>query len=476
MSFELSAQLLEEAAHRAAELYAEILLTLEKRPVAPGRGDELHGGLLKPIEEEGAGMMPTLDEFVERVLPNSMGTPHPLYLGLVNCSPLPMAPLADLLVSGLNNNGGARHQSPAASAAEDEVIRAFARLVYRSADVSGQIVPGGTYANLHGILLARTRHFPRWRSHGPQTVDGAPLLYTSEAAHFSVTRAAQVAGIGEAHVISIPCSGRGAMDGDALARRLARDRRDGHSPFCVVATVGTTGTGAIDPLADLVDLCREHGLWLHVDACYGGGALLLEELRLRLASIQAADSVAVDPHKWFFLPIVAGLVLTPHADVEHDMFGAIDASYVPRSLHVDPLRRGLSTSRRSSGLTVWMTLRAHGWRVIRDAVRRNIELTRLLERLLADRGFSVLPDGELSIACARWAPEGLQSPSVDGLQQAIAEEVVASGKAWFATVRHQNATWLRFNMVNLHTTERHIRALADLLADTAHRLVAEPAT
>jgi glutamate/tyrosine decarboxylase-like PLP-dependent enzyme len=116
-----------------------------------------------------------------------------------------------------------------------------------------------------------------------------------------------------------------------------------------------------------------------------------------------------------------------------------------------------------------MALRAHGWNTIRNAVRRNIELTRLLERLLTERGFAVLPDGRLSVACARWEPPGWTPEAVDNLQAAIAKEVVASGKAWFATARHNARTWLRFNMVNLHTRERHVCELADALLDAATR-------
>src|SRR5262249_12100008 len=120
--------------------------------------------------------------------------------------------------------------------------------------------------------------------------------------------------------------------------------------------------------------------------------------------------------------------------------------------------------------TVWMAIRAHGWRAIREAVRRNIALTRLLEQLLADRGFTILPDGKLSIACARWQPPDLDGPSCDLLQEELTRRLVASGKTWFHTVRHAGRSWLRFNMVNLHTREEHIRRLVDLVHESARAL------
>jgi glutamate/tyrosine decarboxylase-like PLP-dependent enzyme len=156
--------------------------------------------------------------------------------------------------------------------------------------------------------------------------------------------------------------------------------------------------------------------------------------------------------------------------LERDTFSVGDTSYIPQHEGVDAFLRGIPTSRRSSGLTVWMGLRAHGLSAVRDAVRSNIDLTRLLERLLAEAGFAVLPGGELSIACARWEGSEIDSDEDDRLQQRIAAEVVESGEAWFSTTKHEGKTWLRFNLVNLYTREKHIRHLADLVIGTARHL------
>jgi aromatic-L-amino-acid decarboxylase len=271
-------------------------------------------------------------------------------------------------------------------------------------------------------------------------------------------------------VVTLDGSGRGEIDVGALEQRIDRDRRDGGLPFAVVATAGTTGTGAIDPLAPLADLCERQGLWLHVDACYGGAAVLLEELQARFDGIERADSIAVDPHKWFFIPVTAALLLTRDVVHERDTFAVGDTSYIPQQEGVDAFLRGIPTSRRSSGLTVWMGLRAHGLSAVRDAVRSNIELTRLLEQLLSEGGFTVLPGGELSIACARWENSAHGTDETDRLQQRIVAEVVDSGEAWFSTTRNEGKTWLRFNLVNLHTRERHIRHLANLVIDAARNL------
>jgi aromatic-L-amino-acid decarboxylase len=463
--FDLTHEPLEDAARRAGELFVEIYRGLEQRPVSPAvERAELVGRFAGTLGDDGIGLLATLDEFREQVLPASMGTPHPLYLGLVNSSPLPGAALADLLVSALNNNGGAFHQSPAMTTCEAEVIRAFAGLYDLPADAEGMFLPGGTWATLQALVLARGRAIGR-RAPGPGL-----RIYTSEASHFSVARSAFVVGIGADDIITLPAAGRGELDVGLLADAIRRDRRDDKTPLAVVATAGTTGTGAVDPIADIADLCTAENVWLHIDACYGGAIALVPELRDLLAGMGRAQSIAVDPHKWFFIPVTAALLLVREPGLAARWFDTAHGSYIPGDGTVDAWRRGIPTTRRSSGLTVWMALRAHGWQTIRDAVRRNIELTRLLERLLAERGFTVLPGGQLSIACARFEPADIDSSSWDHLQDELARRVVATGQTWFSTVHHGGQTWLRFNMVNLHTRERHVRQLADLLADAARGL------
>ncbi len=239
--------------------------------------------------------------------------------------------------------------------------------------------------------------------------------------------------------------------------------------FAIAATMGTTATGAIDDVGAIATIAKRFDLWLHVDCCYGGAAALLDEYAGDFSALHLADSVAVDPHKWFFLPIIAGLALTKHADVEREAFD-LETSYIPGDGELDAFCRGLPTSRRNMGISVWATLRAHGFDTIRAAVRRNIRQMRRLENRLEAEGCTVLPDARLSIACVRVPATGLDEAALDTFQGQIAEHVQAEGKAWFSTTRHGGRTWLRFNTVNLHTRNTHIDEMADLVLDAAAAL------
>ena len=429
------------------------------------RGPVRAGALppIPPLSDEGVGFEAALAELSRSLVPASMATGAPGYLGLLNTSPLPAAIAGELFVSALNNNAGAEHQSPAATALEAELMRSMLSL-FGWKDGIGQLVPAGSFANLHALLLARRAMLPEWDERGPTALVRAPRIYTASSSHFSVARAARVAGFGSENVVAIPARGRGVIDVELLAQQIEVDRKL-HAPIAVVANMGTTATGAIDPFDAIADLCAEHRLWLHVDACYGGGLLILPELVHYARSIARADSIAIDPHKQWYMPIACGAVLTRHPAVERAAFAPGDASYIPASAGAlpDAYRRGIATSRRATAFTIWLALRTYGWNGLRMRVRRNVSLVRRLERSLAKAGFEVLPEGELSTACVRW-------PGSDELQDAIAEKAVATGTTWFATTRHGDRTWLRFALVNCTADEAAIDAVADTVVRAAHEI------
>ena len=454
---------LETGFRDAAEAAIDLIRGLpDRKPVSPGRPDEDFLQFFRDrIGHEGIGLAGAVKEFRERIGKRCMATPHPLYLGLVNSSPLPGGVIGDLFISVFNNNAGAGEQGPPAIAAERAVMGFLCdRLGIEGG--TGLILPGGTIATMTALIAARDRAFPDWLRDGPSALTGDPVIYTSDEGHFSMERIAQAIGCGRASLHEVATVGRGAMDPAELERMIRADRRAGRLPFCVVATSGTTSTGAFDPLEEIAEVASSRGLWLHVDAAYGGAVCLSEKYAHLIKGIEKADSVTIDPHKWFFIPMTAGALLMRK---EEDLVRSFDLapSYIPRSDVPDPFRLGLPCSRRASALKVWLAWRAHGLGAIQEAVERNIDLTRYLEDELREAGFEVLPDGPISIACARDVPEGLDDEEADRRQEDLTQAVIRTGVGWFATVRHRSKTWLRFNMVNLYTDKDDIDRLVKTL-------------
>ncbi|MCG8423179.1 MAG: pyridoxal-dependent decarboxylase [Proteobacteria bacterium] len=442
---------------------------LQSGPVLPGpEAVAALGELRDSLGDRGIGVRAALDEFERLCIPASMAVASAGCLGLIHSSPLPATLPAELLVAALNNNTGCDLTAPAAAFAEGEVMRMMKQLVGWDESASAQLVPGGSYASAQATILARSERLPEWEEHGPSAVARPPCIYVSEASHFSATRSARVAGFGWRGVRRVPTRGRGQLDPVALQRLIARDNAAGKQPIAVIATAGTTSTGAVDPLAAVAEICREHGLWMHVDACYGGAGLLVPELADEFASIASADSIAIDPHKWMFMPLVSAVFLTRHAEAERRAFAVADAWYIPPSNRArDAFTRGVAASRRASALTLWLALRAHGQDAIRSAVRRNIGLARQLEDRLRERGFEVLAGGQLSTVCARWPAQSSSDASDDEIHTAICRAASQSGHLWLATTRHAGRTWLRFCVANLLTTEDDIDAIADTVSSAA---------
>ena len=446
---------LAEAFARAAQLATSIIEDVHG-DVDPGTPwEQMRDRFADTITEDGIGLQATLDEFEREVLPHTMRPANPMYFGLINSSPLPAAVIGDMLVSAMDSNAGAFHHTRAIAPIEDELVRWFSTLAFGDDMASGQLVPAGSYANLQALILAARK---AEREHP----DATHTIYVSEAVHFSITRAASAAGVAS-WIRTVPCDASGAMRADALAEGIGADLATGLRPAAVFATAGTTATGAIDPIGDCAELCQRFDMWLHVDACYGGGCLLIEELRDGpLHAIRLADSVSIDPHKWFFMPLAAGLLLTRHPDEELRTFDPAGDSYIPTYGPTGRYRMGISSSRRASALAIWFGLRAHGVSSIREGVRRNNDLCRYLEELLRAADFEVLEGRQMSIVNARWT-RGVDDE--DAEQERIARAAVSTGKTWFSTTRHAGKTWLRFNTVSLYLDESHMESLRDLLVE-----------
>jgi glutamate/tyrosine decarboxylase-like PLP-dependent enzyme len=386
----------------------------------------------------------------------------PRYFGLFDPAPAAMGVVAEALVAAFNPQLAAWLASPFAIEAEQKLVRAFgARFGLPAETVDGTFTSGGAEANLTAVLCALTHAFPDVSEHGLRALPQRPVFYLSEEGHPSLHKAARVTGLGEGAARRIPVDEQLRIDVDGLRAAIGRDRAHGHAPFLVVATVGTTSAGVIDPLPAVAGIAAAEGLWLHVDAAWGGGAALVPELRPALAGIERADSVTFDPHKLLSVPMGAGLYLTRHPDVLEAAFH-VSASYVPGSGElVNPYTHSLQWSRRFIGLKVLLALAVAGWEGYEAVLRHQVAMAELLRERLRAAGWHVMNDTPLPLVCF------VDEAGVD--PERIVDAVNASGRARiFGATLPPGRHVIRAAITNFRTGPHDIDELVEAL-DLARR-------
>ena len=478
------------------DLISEYMQGLEGRrvygPVSPAGLDDLFA---EELPEEGCEPEDLLQECRAKIFPNSMAIGSTRYFGMMNPSPLPMAIFADALCSAMNQNAASWRHAPAATAVEKRVVRWFCELFGLGDGSFGTLVSGGSFANLTALKLAINRALDRdiatWDPEDvPHLAETAKLrFYVSKQAHYSFRKAVDVLGLGHGQLRKIPVDELFRVDLDALAAALAADREAGLRPCAVIGIAGTTNTGSIDKLEKLADLAERHGCWFHVDAAYGGAVMLSEKYRPMLTGIERADSITVDPHKWFYAPFEAGGVLVRDGDFLRQSFLVRPEYYMepkgpdaeplhdPRSFHmgdkVNFFQYGLHGSRRFNALKLWMTLKATGRRRFAAWVEKDIELARVLAGLLQRTPeFELVGPNTLGICTFRWEPrDGERSPEeIDQLNRDLQAAVEREGDAWFSHTTLNGRVTLRVNVENRSMRRDDIIRLLNVLRRTAVRL------
>jgi glutamate/tyrosine decarboxylase-like PLP-dependent enzyme len=395
-------------------------------------------------------------------------TPHPSYFGLFNPAPTTMGIAADALAAAFNPQLAAWSHNPFAVEVEQHLVRALAaRLGYDPARAEGCFTSGGAEANHTALLVALQRAFPEVGRRGLQALRSQPVLYVSHQAHHSFLKAARLSGLGSDAVREVAVDAALRMRLDDLAARIAADRADGFSPFLVVATAGSTSTGVVDPIAALAELADQEGLWLHVDAAWGAAAALVPELRPVLAGIERAGSITFDAHKWLSVPMGAGLFLTRVAGVLERTF-RVAAGYMPPSTGqpaaVDPYAHSMQWSRRFIGLKLFLSLAVAGWQGYEESIRHQVAMGDRLRRGLVERGWTVVNDTPLPVVC--FARRG---GATAAQLEALAAEMVASGKVWVSCVHIDGGTALRACITNYRTGPAEIDTLLATLQSAWER-------
>ena len=444
-------------AHRMLDETIDGIANVRTRPVWQPIPDDVRASFKADVPREVGDLAEVYREFAEHVAPYATGNVHPGFMGWVHGGGTAVGMLAEMLAAGLNANLGGRDHMPIE--VERQVVDWMRRLFAFPDSASGIFVTGTSMANLMAVLVARSAALGTLARQYGIGNDGALLTaYTSQAAHGCVSRAMDIAGLGTDALRKIGVDADHRIDVAALRAQIAVDREVGFKPFLVVASAGTVDIGAIDDLEAIAQLCREEGIWFHVDGAFGALAIFSPELAPLLGGIELADSIALDFHKWGQVPYDAGFLLVRDGEQHRQAF-AQPAAYLRREARglaagaVWPCDLGPDLSRGFRALKTWFTLKTFGTDRLGATIARSCALAKYLEtRVLAEPRLELLAPVNLNIVCFRYRAD-------DATNREIVADVQESGIAAPSSTILNDKFAIRAAIVNHRTEEADIDAL-----------------
>ncbi|MDY7227820.1 pyridoxal phosphate-dependent decarboxylase family protein [Hyalangium rubrum] len=413
-------------------------------------------------EEPGGELSP----FIARVLGGSNHLHHPRYVGHQVSAPLPLAALCDFVSSLLNNGMAVYEMGPAVSAMEHNLLRWMAGQLGLPESAGGVFTSGGSVGNLTALLAARQAKagYDAWNGGSPA---GPPLtVLVAETAHYSLARATKVMGWGAEGLTPVPVDANFRLRPESLEATLAAATRAGRRPIAVVASAGSTSTGAFDPLEPVADFCERHGLWFHVDGAHGASAALSPRYRHQVKGIERADSVVWDAHKMMMMPALITAVLFRDSTRSYESF-AQQASYLfgPGSRPWSDIGlRTLECTKEMMALKLYTCLSLLGTRFFSDYVTATFDLTRrFAERLKASGDFEVPVAPDCNILCFRYTPAGVPASELDTLQARLRQLLIQRGDFYLVQTTLPSGVYLRTTLINPLTSDAELEALLEAL-------------
>ncbi|HEU4632298.1 MAG TPA: aminotransferase class V-fold PLP-dependent enzyme [Gemmatimonadaceae bacterium] len=457
---------------RVADVVAEHLASLRSQPVI--RGDlprDVRQRLAAPPPEAASDFEDLLATLCEDVLPYAAREPHPGFMGYVPGCPTFPAVLGDWLATGFNIFAGVWPIAEGPNALELAVLEWFRRWIGMPPGSGGLLTNGGSGATFTAIVAARHAVVGDDPARLPRLV-----LYTSDQAHSAVARAAWMAGVPRTQVRVLPTDADYRLRAADLRAAIAADRAAGLLPLAVAASAGTTSTGAVDPLDELADLCAAEGIWLHADAAYGGFAALTERGRALLGGLGRCDSVALDPHKWLFVPFECGCLLARDPERLRAAFQILPdflRDVAPGEEQVNFADYGEQLTRQSRALKVWLGVRYFGLAALREAMDHAMDLAGHAERLVrAEPLLEVTSPARLGVLCFRVRPPGLDDAALDALNERVNAAVNARGRHLVSSTRLRGRFTLRLCVLGFRTTEADVAGLVRAVVEEAGAVAA----
>ena len=418
-----------------------------------------------------------LAEFRQRIAPYVFNSQHPGAFSYFTPPPLPMSIAGEVLAQWVQQGVDVWAAGPVGALVEEEVTAWIRELLGFGDGSWGVLTSGGVMANIMAMTVARDIHLARLLG-ATQPPRGSALerarVYASDQAHFSIERALDVLGFPPETLRIVPSDDRFRLHAEPVAQAIAEDRRSGHVPFAIAAVAGSTNTGSVDLVGELAELAAREELWLHVDAAYGGAARFSERDAGRVPDLERADSVTIDPHKWFFQAYDIGALVVRRREELQQTFHRMPEYYRhprPEDAPLDWFQFTIEGTRRFRGLKLWLSWKHLGTEGFGRLVEHNDDLAAYLAaRCRQLPGFEVLPEEpELSVVCFRHVPGDMSPDELDAYQDRLQVALEATGEAWVSTTKLRGRTFLRAGIVNYLATE----AVVDRMLETLLRLAPE---
>jgi len=502
MNFDLTSEGRRKLGYKLIDAIDRFFASLPDRPVQVPDDERTFEPLHDALPEFGGDAEKILDDICRRMVDEGFHVPAANYFGLMNPTPAYIGVLAEALVAGLNPQLATMARSQLATKIEAETVRWIGERIWQGAELhspsnsavpqsrnsavqfgssavpqfgsffDGTFTSGGNEANFSALAMALAHHFPASVDDGVASIGAQPVAYASAEAHHSIDKSLGLLGIGRKALRRIPINDRVEMRVDALDEAIAQDLRAGHRAFCVVATIGTTNSGAVDDIPAIADVCERHKIWLHVDGAYGAAAVMSDRHREIVRGIERADSVTVDPHKWLAQPFAAGIVLTRRPDALRQAF-AVHTPYMPRVMRpgaaappLDNFKISTQWSRRMNSLKLWLTLQVHGRRAYEEHFERQLQLARHFAAWVrTSEHFDLLTDPALTIVNFR--SKGKSEEDIAARNAAIVQAVTADGSRWISETLVDGRSVIRVMVISYLTEQRHLDALAHALTSAA---------
>ena len=447
--------------HQAIDWAADYLAQPDRYPVLPSvKPGELTDALPAHGPEQGEPMDRILADFEKLIVPATTHWNHPGFMAYFGISASPPGVIGEILAATLNVNGMLWKSSPAVVELEQVTLRWLRQWTCLPEDWFGCIYDTASTSTMHALAAARDFADPDCRTKGASP---GLVVYTSEQAHSSVEKGAMALGIGQDNVRKVPVDDAFRMRPDALAQMIEADRAAGLRPCCVAPTVGTTSTTSVDPVPEIAALCREYGIWMHVDAAYAGSAMVAPEFRWAFAGCEHADSLTMNPHKWLLTPVDCSAFFTRHPDVLKRAFSLVpeylQTAGDPRAVNL--MDYGVPLGRRFRALKLWFVLRSFGREGLAAIIREHVRLAQELALWVdADERFERTAPSPFSVVCFRFKGS-------DEENRRIQEQVNATGEIFISGTVLKGRFTLRLAIGNQATTEATVRRAWDLIRSAA---------